>query len=129
MGDRTRRTSVAYLAAQAVTIPMWWLSMAAWPSVRGRFELDAGRRAVLDSFLLADLVLLVAGSAFAAWATARGDRRAPVVVAAVAGASASATLYLVAWVLDGGHGWSGIPPMVAATVVTAAIAARPGPAG
>jgi hypothetical protein len=109
-----RRLAVPYLVVQAAAIPAWWLAMAAWPSVRGRFELDPGNRDVLDAFLLGDLVLLAGGSAVAAVL-----RRGRVVGAVVAGGWAASTLTLAGWVLTGGHGWIGLPPMVAGTVLTA----------
>ena len=101
----------------AGAVPAWWLAMVAWPSVRGRFELDPGNRAVLDAFLPSDLVLLAGGSLLAAVRPGRG------VTAVVAGAWAASTLILAGWVLAGGHGWIGLPPMIVGTAVVASAAA------
>jgi hypothetical protein len=110
-----RRLAVPYLVVQAAAVPAWWLAMAAWPSVRGRFELDPGNPDVLDAFLLGDLVLLAAGSAVAAAVLGRNR----VVGAVVAGGWAASTLTLAGWVLAGGHGWLGLPPMIVGTALTA----------
>lgn len=113
----------------AVAVPAWWLAMAAWPSLRGRFELDPGHRAVLDAYRPSDLVILAGGSAVAAVLLGRsgsaagraaGAARAATLV--VAGGWATTTLTLAGWVLAGGHGWMGLPPMVAGTALTIAVA-------
>jgi hypothetical protein len=109
----------------AVAVPAWWLAMAAWPAVRGRFELDPTNRDVLDAYLPGDLVVLAGGAVVAAVARHR------IVAAVVAGAWAASTLTLAGWVLRGGHGWMGLPPMVAGTALVAAstIPSSPGGAG
>ena len=120
----TDRLATAYLAVQALLTGAWWLSLATSATVRERFELDPADGAVLDAFLLPDLLVLVVGSVAGATAIARGSSWAPRVVAFTAGGCAYATLFLVLWVAGGGDGWVGIVPMALATVVTAAIAMR-----
>lgn len=121
---RTGRLAVPYLGAQAVLAVAWWLGLGASASFRGWFELEPSRPAVLDAFLVADLVVLVGGSAMAAIGLARRRSWAPPATAAVSGGAAYATLYLAGWVLLGGHGWVGLVPMVAATTLTATVAVR-----
>lgn len=113
---------VGYLFVQAAAVVVWWAGLVASPTVRDWFEMDDGRRDVLSAFVLADLVVLAAGSAGAAVGLLRGERWAGAVVAAVAGGCAYSTLYLATWVGLGGVGAIGLVPMVAATVATAAIA-------
>lgn len=121
MGDR-RTAEVAYLVVQAVAVVAWWVGLVVSPSLRDWFELDGGRRDVLNAFVLGDLVVLAVGSAAAAVALQRGERWAGAIVAAVAGGCLYSTLYLAAWVGLGGVGAVGLVPMVAATVATSAIA-------
>ena len=117
-----RRLGAAYLVVQAALAVAWWAALATSDTVRERFELDPSRPEVLDTFLVADLVVFVAGSLVASWALAGAWRSAPTLVAVVAGGAAYATLYLVGWVALGGDGATGIAPMVAATTVTSTIA-------
>jgi hypothetical protein len=72
---------------------------------------------VLNAFLLPDSIILFALSALAAVALLRGWRSALMLVAAVTGGSAYATLYIAAWVIDGGHGWMGAVAMTVETAV------------
>ena len=100
----------------------WWGALVGSDRVRGWFELDAGEHDVLSAFVLADLLVVVAGSAVAALALARSWSWASSCVALVAGGLAYATLYLVTWTALGGHGVSGLVPMIAATVLTSVVA-------
>jgi hypothetical protein len=82
-----------------------------WPHFRGWFEFDPSRRRALDSFLFGDFVILFVLSAVAAVALMRGWRSRRALAALVAGGSAYATLYIIAWVVFGGHGWMGAVAM------------------
>lgn len=118
-----RRTlGVAYLLVQAGAVVVWWAGLVLSPTIRDWFELDGGRRDVLNAFVLGDVVVLAAGSVVGAVGLLRDERWAAAVVAAVAGGCAYSTLYLAAWVGLGGAGAIGLVPMVAATGATAAIA-------
>lgn len=124
-----RRVSVMVLAAQAGLALASWFGLVVSPTVRDWFELDAGRRDVLSAFFLADLVVIVVGSAVAAVAVARDVSWAARCVAWVAGGFAYAALYLLVWMLlvwmaFGGHGAAGLPPMIAGTVTTSVVARR-----
>jgi hypothetical protein len=110
-----------WFAVQAVATLAWWFLMAASDRVRGWFELSDDRN-VLSSFVLADLVLIVGGSLIAALASWRRSRWAGSAAVAAAGAVAYATLYLVAWMVNGGNGWPGLVAMAAATLGSAAAA-------
>src|SRR5258706_12796814 len=106
MADRmTRRAGATFLAVQASVTVGWWPARAMSTRVRGWFELDASNGDVLDAFFLGDVVVLAGGSLVACIALARAWPRASMVVVAVAGGAAYATLYLATWIVIGGHGW------------------------
>jgi len=115
-----------YLIAQAVAVVVWWLALVLSSEFRGWFELDEGRRDVLNAFVLGDVVVLAGGSMVAAVALLRQVRSAPLWVAWVAGGCAYSTLSLAAWVAFGGVGAVGLVPMLVATSVTSAIAVDAG---
>lgn len=121
MSDR-RKVAVIYLVAQAAAVFGWWVALLTSPTVRGWFELDTGRRDVLSAFVVADLVVLLAGSTVAAAGLLRSARWASRAVAGVAGGSAYATLWLAGWVALGGRGAVGLVPMLVATAATTALA-------
>jgi hypothetical protein len=124
---RRTRWALGWFAGQATATVVWWLLLAVSDRVRGWFEMSDDR-AVLSSFVLADLVLIVGGSLVTAVALWRRAQWAGWVAMATAGAVAYATLYLVAWKANGGDGWLGLVAMMAATVGSAAAAvpaARP----
>jgi len=124
--DPERRILASYLAVQGGLAAVWWLALLRLPAVRAPFELAADRPLRLDAFLLSDALLFVVGSALGAWGIARSARWARGAVIAVAGGAGYASLYLVAWVLQGGSGGVGLVAMVPATVVTALVAWRLG---
>lgn len=119
---RGRGLAVAYYVAQAVLAVFWWVSMASFASVRARFELNPNGPRALDAFLVADLVVFVAGSLASAWAISRRSRRAGFFTAFTAGGVAYATLYLLSWVALEETGTAGVAPMVAALVASTVIA-------
>jgi hypothetical protein len=111
------RLAALYFGGHAVVDVRWWIAVKASPSFRGRFDLDAGQSRVLGSFLVADLVLLGVVSAVAAVAILRRWPAARAVAGVAAGGSAYATLYIIGWVLLGGHGWMGAVAMSIETAV------------
>jgi hypothetical protein len=117
-----RRLWAAYLVGQAIAVVVWWVALVASGQVRGWFELDGGRRDVLNAYVLGDVVVLAVGSTVAATALLRSVRSAPLWTAWVAGGCAYSTLYLAAWVAFGGVGAIGLVPMAIATGATSAIA-------
>lgn len=111
-----------YLVVQAVAAFVWWAALLVAPAVRARFELDRVDHRVLSAFVVGDLVVIVGGSLLGA---AGARRTAPWTfgaVATTAGATGYATLYLAAWVAQGGSGWLGLVAMIPATFITASIA-------
>jgi hypothetical protein len=118
------RIYAAYLAVQAVVGVLLWIGYASSRTVRGWFELLPSHPAVTDAFVLADLLVAVAGSAFSAWGVDRRRSWAVPVVAFTAGAMAYPTFYLIAWVSFAGTGNACLAIMVPPTVLTAWIAYR-----
>jgi hypothetical protein len=117
------RLAALYFGGHAVLDALWWIAVKTSPSFRGWFDLDPDHDRVLDSFLFADLVLLGAVSAFAAVAIVRHWRSARALAAVTAGASAYATLYIIGWVLLGGHGWMGAVAMSIETAIMVVLVA------
>ena len=117
-----RRAAAAFLAAQATFGAIWWLALLTVPAARTWFELIADRRGALDALVIADVALVVVGSAAAAVAVGRGSPSAPLVTAFTAGAVAYATLTLLGWVLIEGSPAFGLLPMAIASVATTLIA-------
>jgi hypothetical protein len=121
--ERTEHLAATYLTVQAVATVAWWIGLAASPGFRALFDPVPQTRAVLDVYLLADLCMLAIGSAVVAWGVRSGRSWAALLTAGVAGGLAYATLTLVGWLTRGGGGIVGAGVMVAATLVTATIAA------
>jgi hypothetical protein len=119
---RLRTAAVGWFAGQAAATLAWWGLMAVSDRVRRWFELSDDRH-VLSSFLIADLVLIAGGSLIAAAALWRRAGWAAWAAMAVAGAVAYATLYLVAWIVNGGDGWLGLVSMWVATLGSGGAAA------
>ena len=113
-----------YLTAQALATVAWWVGLAWSGTFRSVFDPVSRDRPVLDAYLVGDLVVIAAGSALSAWAVRARRRGAALVVAGVAGGLAYATLTLLGWVARGDGRLVGPGLMLAAAVVTAAIAAR-----
>lgn len=116
--------AVAYLVGQSAAVLGWWLAMAASPWVRERFELNAVNRDTLSAFVVADLVVVTVGSLAASVALWRRWPWSGIVLGVVAGGLIYATLWLGLWVLLTGDGGVGVPPMVMASLATAASAVR-----
>lgn len=120
--DPGRQVFSGFLLAQAlVGIGLWGLWLAV-PDVRAGFELDADQPAFMDSFLLADLVLIVVGSVLGARLVWTGSAGAVPVVAFVAGAAVYPTLMLVGWVALVGTGSMCLAIMVPPSVLTTWVA-------
>jgi len=118
------RLYAGYLAAQAVAGAALWVAFAFSPTVRSWFELMPEKHAVMDAFVFADLFLSVTGSAFGAWALARGSRAAVPVIAFTAGGIVYPTLYLLGWVSFAGTGVACLGIMVPPAILTCWITYR-----
>lgn len=113
---RNRRPA-AYLALFGAAVIGWWVAVATVPVVRRVFS-PAADPWVLTSYLLPDVVLLVAGSLLAAVAVLTGHRWSVAAVASVLGAELYATLHLLAWTGRTGQGWPGVALMAAGAAGT-----------
>lgn len=98
------RVYAGYFALQAVAGTAFWVTLALSPTVREVMEMWPDEHAVTDSFLLADIVLGIVGSAVVAAGLWRGARWAGPGSLFVAGGLVYATLYLVFWVASTGEG-------------------------
>lgn len=112
------RMKRAYLAAQGVLVPTWWLSLFVAPQLRARFLPIEGPAAFLFAFLPPDILIVSAGSIWAAvsWRTASSP---PVAGWVVAGALWFTTVYLVGlWYVAAVSAW-GPMLMILASLGTA----------
>ena len=95
---REARIYAGYLVVQAVLGIVLWFLIATSDLVRDWFELVPDHPNVTDSFVFADIGLVVVGSLLSAWGIwARRPWKVPA-VAFTAGAVAYPTLYLLVWV-------------------------------
>ena len=116
------RVYASYFALQAFMGVAFWTLVAASPSVRSGFEMSAAQHAVTDSFLFADVIVGIGGSALAAvgiWCQARWGSA---VALFTAGGMVYATLYLVGWVAFTGHGGGLLTLMVPPSTLSAWVA-------
>lgn len=113
-----RRVLGGYFVVQAVVGGGFWALVASSPSVRSGFEMLAAEHAVTDSFVVADVVLGIVGSAVAAGLVLAGRPSAPAVCALVAGGIAYATLYILAWVVFTGSAGAMLGIMVPPAVLS-----------
>jgi hypothetical protein len=117
------RPSVAYLIAQSLLVAAWWLLLAVNPDVRAWFRPAESPDLMLLAFWLADLVCVVAGSAFAAWLVHRRHARRGAALWFTSGAIVYGTLYSMAvTAMSGGEAVWGVALMLLAAVITVAIA-------
>lgn len=124
-----RRLAVLYFALQAILIAVWWIVLWLVPAARAPFVVADWPAATMLAFWPADLLLLVLGSAFAAWTAHRHRAAAPRVASFVAGAAVYATLYCVGATLLTGAGLLPTAMMLMCGVgtVAAAMASGAGP--
>jgi hypothetical protein len=99
-----RRTYAGYFLVQAIAGAGFWVLLWTRPGVRGGFEMLEAERAVTSSFLMADLVLGVAGSVVVAVAVLGRRRWSGALALFVAGGIVYATLYILFWVAATGEG-------------------------
>jgi hypothetical protein len=102
--DGAQRAVAIYLGLQAVLGISFWVALGASDDVHGWLELLPGRAAVTDTFVIADLLVVVGGSALGSWAVATGRRWAVAVVWFTAGGIVYPTLYLLRWFGEVGSG-------------------------
>jgi hypothetical protein len=122
--DLAARVYGGYFGLQAVGGTLFWVLMAAVPAVERLFTMSPREHAVTGSYLFADLIVGIAGSALAAVGLHRRRPWAPAVALFVAGGMVYATLYLVGWVAGTGHGAALLALMVVPSTLSAWAAAQ-----
>ena len=119
MVDRTvRQVLGGYFAVQAIVGGGFWVLVLVSPSVRKGFEMLAAERAVTNSFVAADILVGIVGSAVAAGLILAGRPTAPPVAALVAGGITYATLYILAWVVFTGTAGAMLAIMVPPAILS-----------
>jgi hypothetical protein len=104
LAARPELVYAGYLALQAVLGCVQWSLFALSPTVRGWFELLPAEHAVVDAFVVADLGVVVLGSALSSWGIVAGKGWTVAVLMFTTGGIVYATLYLVGWVAFTGTG-------------------------
>ena len=100
---KPERIYAGYLALQAMLGIVFWIAVAGSSTVREVLELLPAEPAVTDAFVFGD-VLVVIGSAVAAWGIDRRASWGVPVAAFTAGGVVYPTLYLIGWVSFTGSG-------------------------
>ena len=98
VGVLRRQMGAGYLGLQAVLGIVLWVLIGENESFRELFELVPEEREVMSSFVLADLGLVVVGSALAAWGIWDDRPWATPAVAFTTGAVLYPTFFLLVWV-------------------------------
>lgn len=101
---KPNRVYAGYFALQAVAGIGFWVVVAASPTARKAFEMWPPQHAVTDSFLFADVIMGIGGSAASAWGIWSERRWGEPLALFVAGGMVYATLYLAGWVAFTGEG-------------------------
>ena len=108
-----------YFALQAVAGVGFWVLVATVPVVRRAFEMSTSQHAVTTSFLFADLIIGIGGSAVAATGLWCGARWGRALALFVAGGMVYATVYLAGWVAFTGQGGGLLALMVVPSTLSA----------
>ena len=119
-----RRVFGGYFVVQAIVGVAFWILLATTPAVRSGFEMLASEHAVTDSFLFADILVGILGSAVAAGLILTGSRLAPAAAGFAAGGLAYATLYILGWVVFTGTSGAMLAIMVPPAVLSCFCAAQ-----
>ena len=122
VAERVRRSNArvfaTYLVVQAVVGLAFWVGLAVSDEVRELFELVPEVRSVTDTWLFADLLVGVLGSASGAYALWTGARWALPVVAFTTGGIVYPTVMLATWVLMEDTGLATLAIMVPPSVIS-----------
>jgi len=116
------RVYAGYFGLQAVGGIAFWVAVAAVPAVRTVFEMSSRQHAVTDSYLFADIVIGIIGSAVASAGILAKRRWGAAVALFVAGGMVYATIYLVGWVAFTGKGAGLLGLMVVPSTLSAFVA-------
>ena len=122
VAERVRRSNArvfaTYLVVQAVVGLAFWVGLAVSDEVRKLFELVPEVRSVTSTWLFADLVVGVLGSALGAYALWADARWALPVVAFTTGGIVYPTIMLATWVLMEDTGLATLAIMVPPSVIS-----------
>ncbi len=113
----------AYLLAQAALVASWWLVLWTVPAARAPFVVGGWPESTLLAFALPDVVVLVVGSAAAAFGLRAQRPWALPLVWLVAGAVLYATLWCVGTNVVTGTGWLPTAMMLACCAAMAVVVA------
>lgn len=102
----------------------FWLAVGKVPEVRKVFEMWPRQHAVTNSYLFADVIIGIVGSAVASWGIWAKARWGGALALFVAGGMVYATLYLVGWVAFTGVGSGLLALMVVPSTLSAFVAVQ-----
>lgn len=117
-----RSTVLCYLLMQAALVVLWWLMIAADPSVHAWFSIPGSPAASLLAFAAPNLVVIAGGSVVAALAIARRSPHRHAIAWLVAGAVSHGAAYSAAVPVLTGSAWIGallMLPAACASIVCA----------
>ena len=112
------RFAVAWFAGQAILVAVWWVWLWLHPAARRWFLVADWPSAALLVFALPDAVVLIGGSALAAFGRWRGRAWAQPAAWFVAGGATYATSWCLAASLATGTGWLATVLMLASAAGT-----------
>lgn len=115
--DFVKLVAAGYLAAQAVGAAIWWTVLFAWPVSRAHFSSPEDSTGTLMSFLVADFLLYIGGSALAAVGFWLNKQWAWPVLCVHAGAASYAGLYCWNLFALTGHNLAGAVLMTPSMIV------------
>jgi hypothetical protein len=98
------RVYAGYFALQAVAGVAFWVLVATVEPIRKVFEMWPKQHAVTNSYLFADIVIGIVGSATCAWGLWGERRWAGAAALFVAGGMVYSAIYLAGWVAFTGAG-------------------------
>lgn len=113
-----RSTVLCYLLIQAVLVVLWWLMIAANPSVRDWFSVPGSPAVNLVAFAAPDLLLITGGSVVAALAIARRSPHRHAFSWLVAGAVTYGAVYTLAVPALTGAAWAAAALMLPAALAS-----------
>jgi hypothetical protein len=102
-----------YLGAQAVLVAAWWIVLWLEPSSRAPFLPTGWPDSALFAFVVPDLVVIVCGSAMAAFGVRDNRAWTRPVLLVLFGAVFYATMWCFGCVVTTGEGWLSVAMMVA----------------
>ena len=111
------RVFAVYFVVQAVVGVAFWIVLESSPTVRSLIDIAPDRHVVMDAWIFADGVIVVASLA-SAWALERQTTWVVPVVAFTAGCVVYPTVFLVGWVAFTEVGAGSLLTMVPPSIIT-----------